>query len=103
MNVKLLTPEDKVFLKSRYSIFVDDDHIVVRIIGYGRESWHELDKGFSILSPIRKVTFSDAEIQMWQRMTMFSLWDFHEAYTKLKVSYQPITESAILKMMRGEK
>lgn len=104
-NVKLLTDQQRIDLKSEYYFEHEDGFILVKLYHYGRVTKHPDDKPFHINSPIRKVCFSMDAIDIWKELykdekTRMSLIDVQQAVNSLYVTYQPISLESVKQFLQ---
>lgn len=103
-NVKLLTDRQLTELNRKYSFFVDENEIIVKVNDYNRKTRHPIDKSFSINSKIRKITISAEAISIWLELSKggsYSLFAIQNAVNKLYLTYQNITLLNVKKILSG--
>ena len=101
-NVRALTKNELDFLNEKYSFELLDRYIIVSCKGLNRKVLHEIDKSFSLNSPVRKINISREAIDMWINnfKDECSLIDVQNAINSLIVTYQDISISDIKKVLK---
>lgn len=90
-NVRLLTKTEREFFKKNYSFQLKDDVLLVKFKSYGRIVAHPINKRFSILSDVRKITISPEAMQLWIdkfKDTNYNVVDVQNAINSLVIGYQ---------------
>lgn len=91
-NIKLLSKEERQFFHNNYSFELQGNFILVKFRNYGRVVAHSIDKQFSIVSKVRKITISTEAIKLWIdkfRNTPYTIVDIQNAMNALIIGYQP--------------
>lgn len=91
-NIKLLTKKEREYFKEHYNFELQGNVLLVNCIGYGRVVAHPIDKQFSILSKVRKITISVDAIRLWIekfKETKYNVVDIQNAMNALLIGYQP--------------
>lgn len=97
-NLSLLTKEQYQKISEKYVFRVGKDKVVV--FCNGKITTHLIEDGFAINTPWKKVSFSKEMIEYWKELKyQYDLLDIKQAYTILKIMYQPTTLDNIIKTL----
>ena len=102
-HTKLLTTfQYEDFLK-KFRFTIEDNKIVVTTTNRQRKTYHDIDKPFAInAKKIRRLSFTMDAINIWKSMYKDgepNLVAVQHAVNKLSVTYQPITEANVCKLI----
>lgn len=100
-NIKLLSDIERKELKARYYFELEGDCVITRLHGYSRATAHSAQEKFSILTPIRKVTFTPTAVQYWSNLgtSNYHLLDVQQAVNMLIITYQPMSIESVKKIL----
>ena len=102
-NIKLMSDKDTKYFKDKYSIYLENNQIVVKINKYEkRKTRHSTEKSFVINSiNFRVIRFTKDTIDIWlsllKKNQKYDLIDVQNKVNELYMCYQPITEENVLK------
>lgn len=91
-NIKLLTKDERQFFHDNYSFELQGNFILVKFKNYGRVVAHPINKQFSIVSKVRKITISVEAITLWIEKfkdSKYTVVDIQNAMNALIIGYQP--------------
>lgn len=91
-NVRLLTKDERQFFHDNYTFELQGSFILIKFKNYGRVVAHSIDKQFSIVSKVRKITISVEAIKLWIekfKNTSYTVVDIQNAMNALIIGYQP--------------
>ena len=100
-NLKALTKSELDYLTEKYSFDILDNYIVVSCKGYDRKVLHDIDKAFSINTPVRKIQISELAIKMWREnfKANYNLLAVQNAISSLIVTYQDVSLEDVKKIL----
>lgn len=92
-NLKALTKDELEFLNSKYKFKLMDNYVVVSCVGFDRKVLHEIDKPFTLTTPIRRITITPKAIKCWieQFKDKYSLLEVQNSINTLIITYQDIS------------
>ena len=64
-NLKALSIDELKYFLDRYDISLVGDYILVNCKTLKRKTLHDLDKGFELSTPVRKINISKNAIDIW--------------------------------------
>lgn len=109
-NCRVLTKEELSFINAKYNFWFEDDFIYVRCTNRARIARHQKNEKFSInVRHIRKITYCVTAIDMFERFqtdkmnNQHSLTDIQNAINILHITYQPIDDIHVLKVLNKNK
>lgn len=104
-NLRALTKEELDFLNSKYEFTYIPNYIVTTCTGFGRKVLHDVNKSFSLNTPIRKIKITKEAIDFWvnEFRNEYTLLDVQNAISSLIVTYQDISlEDIKTALKRGD-
>ena len=106
-NCKVLSKEELAFMNAKYNFWISGDYICVKCMNRARVTPHKKTEKFSInVKHIRKITYSVTAIQLFEKLQTsdstrdYSLTDIQNAINICRITYQPITDEQILKILK---
>ena len=92
-NVRALTKDELDFLNSKYLFEYVQGYVVTSCAGFGRKVMHDINQGFSLNTPIRKIKITKDAIDFWinEFKDEYTLLDVQNAISSLIVTYQDIS------------
>ena len=102
-NLKLLSDEQLIEFKEKYTFQILDSLIVVRTSNFNRPTMHDKNKGFFITLNNRKLTITPEAINMWENnFPNTHLVDVQHAINRLFLMYQNPNVEDIKKILNDE-
>lgn len=109
-NIKAFTDDELQQLNDKYKVTYSPhaNTILVELSTCKRKTTHTAGQPFAIRSkqnPRRKIGFGISVVTMWQefqddeRMKKYTIFDVQNAFTKLKLMYQPTTKQKVIELL----
>lgn len=104
-NLKALTIDELKYFVDRYDIELVDKYIVVNCKTLKRKTLHDLDAGFELSTPVRKINISKKAIDLWkdQYIGKYSLIEVQNAINTLIITYQNLNDTQISEQLKRTK
>lgn len=104
-NLKALSIDELKYFLDRYEITLNGDYIVVICKTLDRKTLHDLDKGFPLSTPVKKMNITKQAIDIWRNNYVghYSLIEVQNAINTLIITYQNVNDSQIKEQLRRTK
>lgn len=98
-NLSLLTKTQFEEISKKYTFRAEYDNIVVYC--NGKITTHPIKDGFSINTPWKRISFTKEMLEYWKELEYeYDLLEIKQAYTILKIMYQPITRQSLTNILQ---
>lgn len=104
-NLKALSVDELKYFLDRYDIKLLDDYILVTCKTLNRKTLHDLDKGFPLSTPIKKMNITKQAIELWKNdyKDSYSLIEVQNAINTLIITYQNVNDFQIREQLKRTK
>ena len=104
-NLKALSVEELKYFLDRYDIDLVGDYIVVTCKTLKRKTLHDLDKGFPLSTPVKKMNITRQAIELWRKdyIGHYSLIEVQNAINTLIITYQNVNDLQIREQLKRTK
>ncbi len=101
-NIKILSKEELDYLVEKYSFRMLNPTVLgVKTSSCARENIHSILESFTINTPIKRITITPMAINYWIKLgDKAHLIAVQNAINVLMITYQDISENAILKQIK---
>lgn len=105
-NCKVLTKDEIAFINNKFLFWIDGDNVAIKSKNIQRITYHPKNKKFDVnMKPVRKITYGVIAIEMFERFQQieeykhFTLTDIQNAVNISYLTYQPINDQQIIKVL----
>lgn len=101
-NIKVISQDELDYLNTLYTFDIEED--LIGVLCKGRLTFHNIDRPFTISTPIRKITITLDAINYWIRQkddSGYSLFDIQNTMNLLKVIYQEVNFDSVINYLKN--
>lgn len=97
MNIKPMTLDELRYFIDRYEFSIINDFVLVLCKDGGKKTFHNINEGFRLTSPMRKVNIHKDAILLWKEKYYgkYSLVEVQNAMNTLLVTYQVLNDTQL--------
>lgn len=102
-NIRVMSEDELMFLKNKYSFEIKDDLILVASRNFNRITPHDIDESFTVNAQIRKVKIDASSVKLWAERfkEKYSLFEVQNVINILTVLHQKIDLPSIEKLLKN--
>lgn len=106
-NLRSLTLDELRYFNDRYTFSYVENYVLVHCTVLNKRTFHDINKSFSLKSPVRKLTISKEAIEIWKDnyINEYSLIEVQNAISNLLITYQDVNKNQLdreLKRIRSK-
>ena len=96
-NLKILTEEELAFFKSKYTIEIDGDKVLVTANSIKRTTCHLINENISLGTSKRRLIIPSMTLQIWKEhfLNKYTVFDVQQSISTLNVLHQELDTRVI--------
>jgi hypothetical protein len=104
-NTRVLTLDELKYFNDRYTFSYMDNYLLVHCSVLNKRTFHDMSKGFSLKSPVRKITISKDAMKIWKDnyAEEYSLIEVQNAINTLMITYQDVNPSQLDRELKKQR